>query len=331
MPSAKMTAALACAALSAHALPASAHVVVGARTFPVTLTFDDPGVGDEASIPSFTYQRGPAAGGTGPTHEVDLGFEFDKTITPTTALILNDGYDIDTTEGSKTETGFENLFITGKWQALTDATHEFVLSLGVTREIGSSGTAHTGDDVDGSTSPTAYVGKGFGDLPTGLLRPLAVTGELGYTIADTELKQIQSAQSAGLHTPFSSGLPAQYNSGNNNAWSGSLSLQYSLPYLQSQVRDLGLHGVLGHLVPIVEFDWSSPASSPSTQGTTWVAAPGVLYLAGTLGVRPRSPGAAQQDVRHQRRRRRPRARLLRRSLPQDPRRPAVPLIPRTPT
>ena len=268
--------------------PSLAHVVAGARVFPVTLTFDDPGVGDEASFPAFTYQRGPASGGTGPTHDVDLGFEYDKTITPTTALILNDGYDVDTTEGSKTEAGWENLFITGKWQAVTNETHELVMSLGVIREVGSSGTSHTGADANGSTSPTFYFGKGLGDVPMDALRPFAVTGELSYTIADTELKTVQPAPSAELAngSPFASGLPAQYNNGANNAWSGSLSLQYSIPYLQSQVRDVGLHGWLGKLIPVVELDWSSPASSPSTQGTTWVAAPGVIYLTnwGELGL-----------------------------------------------
>ncbi len=98
------------------------------------------------------------------------------------------------------------------------------------------------------------------------------------------LKQIQSTQpaqsAAGLASPFDSGLPAQYNNGNNNAWAGSLSVQYSLPYLQSQVRNIGLPDVLGDLIPIVELDWSSPASSPSSQGTTWTAAPGVICLAG---------------------------------------------------
>ena len=284
MKTARTTAALASASLPLLCATAVAHVVVGARVFPVTLTFDDPGVGDEASFPAFTYQRGPADGGIGPTHDVDLGFEYDKTITPNTALILDDGYDIDTTEGSRTQAGFENLFITGKWQAITDAAHEFVLSLGVTREIGGTGTTHTGADAFGSTSPIGYFGKGLGDLPIGMLRPLAITGELSYTVADKELKQIQPSQptqpGSGLASPFDTGLPAQYNDGANNAWAGSLSVQYSIPYLQSQVRNVGLPGVLGDLIPIVELDWSSPASSPSAQGTTWMAAPGVIYLAG---------------------------------------------------
>lgn len=56
-----------------------------------------------------------------------------------------------------------------------------------------------------------------------------------------------------------------------------VSVQYSLPYLQSQVKDYGLPPVLGRLTPIVEITWSSPATKPNTQGTTWTVAPGVLY------------------------------------------------------
>ncbi len=273
--------AIGCASpLALGALPARAHVIAGARVFPVTLTIDDPGTADEASLPSFTYTRSGADGGTGPTHEVDLGFEYDKTITSNTALILNDGYDVQQINGSKTETGFPNLFLTAKWQFITNATDEFVASLGVIREFGGSGTTHTGGDRFGATSPTGYFGKGLGDLPIGLLRPLAITGELSYTVADRELKLNQPLPAgSGISAPFNSGLAAQYNNGNNNAWSGGLSVQYSIPYLQSQVRSIGLPGFLGDLIPLVEFTWSSPASTPSAQGTTWIAAPGVIYIA----------------------------------------------------
>ncbi len=281
------------AALAASAIcvapPALAHVVAGVRVFPVTLTIDDPGTADEASLPALTYNRSGANGGSGPGHEVDLGFEYDKTITSNTALILNDGYDIQQMNGGKTETGFENLYVTGKWQAYTNAPHEFVVSLGVIRELGGTGTTHTGGDHYGATSPTGYFGKGLGDLPIGVLRPLAVTGELSYTIADRELKSFQApalAPGAVASSPFDTGLAAQVNNGNNNAWSGGVSLQYSIPYLQSQVKDYGLPNFIGNLVPLVEVTWSSPAASPSAQGTTWKAAPGVIYMAqwGELGV-----------------------------------------------
>jgi hypothetical protein len=275
-----LAAALAACALSAWPLAATAHVVAGSRVFPVTLTFDDPGVSDEVSIPALSYTRSAADGGTGPGHEVDLGFEYDKTITANTALILNDGYDIQQMNGAKTQAGWENLVITGKWQIYTNATHEFVASLGVQREIGGTGTTHTGADRYGSTTPTLYAGKGLGDLPIGMLRPLAVTGELGYTIADKALKATQATD------PDTGLMSLQFNNGNNNAWAGGISIQYSIPYLQSQVRNVGLSGIFANLIPLVEFTWTSPASSPSTQGTTWTAAPGVIYMAdwGEIGL-----------------------------------------------
>ena len=246
------------ASLAFHALPASAHVIAGDRVFPVTLTIDDPGVSDEVSIPAFTYARTGSNGGSGPGHDFDFGFEYDKTITSNTAIILNDGYDVNQTNGSKTQAGFENLYVTGKWQAYTNAAHEFVVSLGVIREIGGTGTTHTGGDRFGSTAPTGYFGKGLGDLPIGLLRPLAITGELSYVIADHKLKSFQQAPSSTPNSPFDTGIAAQFNNGNNNAWSGGLTIQYSIPYLQSQVKNVGLPGFLGNLIPVVEVTWSSP-------------------------------------------------------------------------
>jgi hypothetical protein len=266
---------------------AHAHVIAGARVFPVTLTFDDPGVADEASLPAFSYQRTGSNGGTGPGHDFDFGFEYDKTITENTAIIFNDGYNFNQTNGSKTQTGWQNLVITGKWQAYTNAPHEFVLSLGIIRELGGTATLHTGGDKYGSTTPTIYAGKGLGDLDIGLLRPVAFTGEFGYTVADEKLKALpqQPAMNA-LGSPLTMGVASQFNSGSNNAFAGSFSLQYSLPYLQSQVHDYGLPSFVNNLIPIVEFDWTSPSGAPSTQGTTWTVAPGVIYLAqwGEVGV-----------------------------------------------
>ena len=277
MTTSMITAARTCArwlAVSCLATPAYAHVVVGSRVFPVTQTFDDPGTADEASLPLLVYQRSGADGGMGPTHAFGLGAEFDKTITPNTAIIFNDGYTIQQMNGSKTQAGFQNLYVTGKWQAYTNAAHEFVTSLGVIREIGGTGTIHTGADAHGSTAPTVYFGKGLGDLPVSVLRPFAFSGELSYSIADTKLKAIQPGSSeAGAST----GIAAQFNNGANNAWAGGLSLQYSIPYLQSQVRDYGLRGVLGDLIPIVELTWTSPAGKPSAQGTMWTVAPGAIY------------------------------------------------------
>ena len=43
------------------------------------------------------------------------------------------------------------------------------------------------------------------------------------------------------------------------------------------MKDYGLPKVIGRLTPIVEITWSSPASSPTTQSTSWTVAPGIIY------------------------------------------------------
>ena len=282
------TAALVCTtALSvSQTPPAHAHAVAGARVFPVTLTLDDPGVADEASVPTFLYQRSGADGGTGPTHDYDFDFEFDKTITSNFGLGVNYDWSIFQMNDAKTQTGFGNLVVTGKYQAYVNADHEFIASAGLQRVFGRTGTAHTGADEYGATVPTAYFGKGLGDLPIGYLRPLAVTGELSYSVADKKLKLMTTTD------PDSGQVSTTDNRGNNNGWAGGLSIQYSIPYLQSQVRDLGLPSFLAGLIPLLEITWTSPASTPSTQRTAWTFAPGVIFASDTyqIGIEALIPG-----------------------------------------
>ncbi len=240
----------------AFAPPAYAHVVAGNRVFPVTMTFDDPGVGDEATMPQLIWQRS-----AGPTDDYQVQWEWDKTITPTTAIIYNHGFDFLHTPGNKPHNGFENIVITGKWQAFTWPEHEFAASFGVIREMyGNISTQNIGGDEYGSTAPTIYFGKGLGDLPIGALRALAITGEFSYVFPDRRQNL------------------AGDNNGSPQAWQGGMSIQYSIPYLQSQVKDYGLPSFIGHLIPLVEIDWSSPAAGPANGNPmTLTVAPGLIY------------------------------------------------------
>ncbi len=76
----------------------------------------------------------------------------------------------------------------------------------------------------------------------------------------------------------------QLNNGSPNQWFAGLSLQYSMPYLKQQVRDIRLPEFFNRLTPPLEITWSSPASAPSNisntnTGTQWMFAPGVIYQA----------------------------------------------------
>ena len=248
------------------------HAVCGARIFPVTLTLDDPGVADEASIPTFTWQRSGAG-----ADRADQPVPFQLRIRQAHHHQSRTGVQLWRRDPAgcrrQDRTGFQNLFATLKYATCVSPDHEFQLGVGLQREFGGTGTFAIGADAYGSTTPTLYAGKGLGDLPIGSLRALAITGEFSYTIADRSLKATQMTdRDTGL-------MSLQYNNGNPNSWFGGVSVQYSLPYLQSQVKDYGLPPVLGRLTPIVEVTWSSPATKPSTQGTTWTVAPGVLYRA----------------------------------------------------
>ena len=258
------------AALAASTLPiadrAHAHGFAGDHMFISTLLIDDPNVADEASLPTFSYL--PQSEGIG---QYGLGFEFDKRITENFGFSIASGYNWLTQPGAKTANGWSNLAVALKYKAYVNDPHEFMLSVGVEREFartganGSNGAVLDNDDSS-STTPTIYFGKGFGDIPVGFLRPLALTGELGYTIADKKLKL----------DPVS-GSPA--NNGFSNAWSGGLSLQYSMRYLSAQVKDYGLPDFVNKLTPVVELAWSSAASRPSQNTTQYLWGIGVNYTA----------------------------------------------------
>lgn len=256
-----IAATLACAGLLAMPRDARAHAVAGDRLFPVTLTIDDPGVADEASIPTFSWQRSGADGGPGPTDGYTFGFEYDKRITERLGVGVNDAFIVNSTQHDKTRTGFDDVSVTLKYQAYVNPDHELIASVGVIREFGRTGTSRVGADQYGNTTPTVYFGKGFSESPIPAFRPFALTGTLGWSFADRELKAKGD----------------DFNNGYANQLVGGLSLQYSIPYLQEQVKATSLPEFATHLVPLVELSYSSPTSRPSDSGTHYVFAPGVIY------------------------------------------------------
>ncbi|HTQ71423.1 MAG TPA: hypothetical protein VMH92_08020 [Acidocella sp.] len=243
---------MALAAPAAHA-----HAVAGARVFVNTLLIDDPGVGDEASMPVFSVTSPESK-----TTDFGLGFEWDKTIFSNLAVGAGTNWDLlgnDVADGGKTHAGFGNPFINLKYRWIVLPAHEFISSVGVERDFGRAGTAGF-DDGFNSTTLSAYAGKGLGDIPVDFIRPFAVTGEFDYTIPD-------AGPSSGA--------------GDVTTYSGGLTLQYSIPYLQSQVKDYGLPQPLANLTPLVELGWSSAAGSsafrPTNNPTTFQLGTGAVW------------------------------------------------------
>jgi hypothetical protein len=228
---------------------ALAHGFVGDRFFPPTIATDDPFATDELLLPSVSYFK---SAGNPPTATTDGDFEFDKEIFPHFALGIAGDYLEQKPDGAPASTGFDDFVLSAKYQDLWQSDeHEAILSVGAEWEIGGSGSKQVGADSANTFTPTIYFGKGFGDLPDVLsyARPFAITGTVGED------------------------LPTSAEP-NNLEW--GLALEYSLPYLQSQVKDVGLIAPFKDMIPLVEFSLTSPENRDGGE-TTGTINPGVLY------------------------------------------------------
>jgi hypothetical protein len=269
--------ALAGAALLALLWPAVSHAadsvpyVAGDRLFPATPLTDSPFVADELYLSLYRLED-PAAE-SGPTSmETEFDFGIEKLLAPRLSLELESDYIIDTQPGSKPAIGFDNPELTIKYQFYENDVHELVLSAGVAHEIGGVGAQQIGAEDVGSTTPTLYFGKGMGDLPEALkyLRPLAVTGTLGYQIFD-------SASRSSLVNDPTGGPPSPEVDHFPDTFVMGLAVQYSLRYLQGNVEYVGLPSFLTKLTPLVEFAYAKPIGRSFGEPASLIIAPGVIY------------------------------------------------------
>jgi hypothetical protein len=177
--------------------------------------------------------------------------------------------------------GFQNLETTFKYRLFKDPVHEFVMSVGLSVEWGRTGAQSVGAEQFNTYEPTLYFGKGFGDLPDTLswIRPVAVTGQIGYAIpgrrSTTAFGIDPDSGDPTIDTEFH---PRVLN------WGGTV--QYSMPYLKSAVYDLGLPDFINRFIPLVEATLQTPVSNTFTSGTltTGTINPGFLWVGNTFQV-----------------------------------------------
>jgi len=171
--------------------------------------------------------------------------------------------------------GFQNLETTFKYRLFKDPVHEFVMSVGLNVEWGRTGAQRVGAEQFNTYTPTVFFGKGFGDLPDTLswIRPIAVTGQVGYAIPGRRSTTTFAIDpDSGDPTMDSEFHPHVLN------WGGTL--QYSMPYLKSAVIDLGLPDFINRFIPLVEATLQTPVANTFTSGTvtTGTINPGFLWI-----------------------------------------------------
>jgi hypothetical protein len=98
-----------------------------------------------------------------------------------------------------------------------------------------------------------FLGKGFGDLPKSLdaLKPFAITSTLGQSI------------------PTDDGDAHQFQYG--------FALEYSLPYLQEHVADVGLPAPLKDTIFVVEFPFETDEDRGTAGRTIGTINPGFMW------------------------------------------------------
>jgi hypothetical protein len=262
------TAALAAVAVVMSSADALAHCFVGGRFFPATLGIDDPCVADELSLPTVAWSK---TGDDPPARQLDLSTEYSKRITEYFGVSIGSTWTHLSQPGMPSQSGFQNLETTFKYQFLTLPEREFVMSAALVVEWGNTGAAGVGAESFTTYTPTLYFGKGFGDLPdsAGWLRAFGLTGQVGYAIpsssSSTTVDPDSGDVSVDLHPQF-----LRYG----------FSLQYSMPYLKSSVVDLRLPDFLNHLIPIVEGSFQTPVANNLNTGigTTGTINPGVVWV-----------------------------------------------------
>jgi hypothetical protein len=258
-----------------------AHEIVGNRFFPATLGIDDPGVNDELSLPTVANFD---TGDDPSVRQRDISTEFSKRITEAFAVSFGSTYSSLKAPGGPDgmgTAGFQNLDTTFKYRVFRNPEHEFVMSVGLSVEWGGTGAESVGAESFNHYTPNLYFGKGLGDLPDTLswIRPVAITGQVGYSIpARNSTTTFGIDPDTGNTTVDTQFHPRVLN------WGGTI--QYSMPYLKSAVVDLGLPNFIDHLIPLVEATLQTPVSNTFTSGTmtTGTINPGFIWVGNTFQI-----------------------------------------------
>jgi len=233
---------------------ALAHGFAGERFFPATILTDDPFVADEMSLPEFSLNPP----GSDNSQETDILIDLSKRITPNLGFTIGDEWRRLRAPGFTSVGGLGPLQTGAQYQLFVDGPRQALGLLGLNVTWGHTGRAAVGAPDFTTLSPTFNFGKGFVDIPPSLpwLRPFAITGNLGFDFPT-------QATTAGVPNP--------------NNFNYGFALEYSFPYIQCCVKDIGLRPPFSQLIPLVEVSFSTPISRAPANQTFGTIQPGVIW------------------------------------------------------
>lgn len=236
---------------------AYAHGIAGNRYFPPTIVVEDPYAANE--VHAVAGRSANIGAGNTNTSAGDIGLAGIG-IEPLDGfgIAINGLYRSPNGNLMPQASGFDNLYYTVKQELHISDAHEFAVSFGVLGQAGKTGSR--GGDTYSTYAPTIFYAKGFGDLPNSLslLKPLAITGVLGYQV------------------PTEQSLPKVFNWG--------FTVQYSLPYLNQFIQKTGWNDFFNRLVPVVELPMQTCLSGRCTGQLIGSVNPGVIWVGDSFNV-----------------------------------------------
>jgi hypothetical protein len=234
-----------------------AHGVIGKRFIPSSIVVDDPFASDEMDL--LKVLRGSK---NDDGRETSVGFEFSKRLSLDFALSVGWDYLFEEPRGGTRTSGVGNPEFLAKYVSFRSPEHEGIFSFGLGVEAGGVGSQRVAERVT-TISPALFFGKGFGDLSDSLayLKPFSINGQ--FNVNNPANRTTGSGEDKE-HNPTT----LDYG----------VAVIYSIPYLQSFVKDVGLGPPFDRMFPIVEFNFSTNASKPDSGQTTAFANPGLIWV-----------------------------------------------------
>jgi hypothetical protein len=226
---------------------AHAHGVVGQRSFIEPFVAEDVNPKNEFVIARPEWDEGREG------RTFSLGFGLEKKISDRFSITLDSAWlDVDPEEGSH-ESGFDNLGVTLKYAFWIDPEHEAITSVAL-ESTAPTGSADVGAEKDWSFKPFFLYGKGFGDLPGELkyLQPLAIQGDAGFEVS--------------------------IDRDRSTTFAHNVAVEYSIPYLQSFVRDFGIGWPVRNFIGDVEFNFEHGVNGEAQGKTASFVTPGIVYM-----------------------------------------------------
>jgi hypothetical protein len=242
-----------------------AHGYLGKRFFPSAITVDEAFIADKLVVPIYYTESNPDA-----TWLTNPKLQYAKSITKNWQLSITSSYLHIQNKHANSLNGFDNFEIGARYNILFSDTLESVFSIGLNSKIGGTGSHVVNAAPYSTISPELLYSQGLSFLPETLkiLRPI------GFTMS------------------LSPNFITENNSITSVSW--GVAIEYSLPYLQQYVINFN-NNVFKHLVPLIEFPFTSCTNKNCAHGTTGNIDPGfIIYNRyGQLGLEAIIPSNCQ--------------------------------------